>query len=98
VFHSYIFRCAEHMWVHQKKWETLVTRELGVSGDMVRLLNCLTSLLCRRLREKTLAAVDACSKLILAYEVCALKLIQLRHGRYYLKSKHSSYKHEIAAF
>ncbi|CAB3359028.1 Hypothetical predicted protein [Cloeon dipterum] len=64
----FIFRCAEHMWRHQKQWDKLLSREHGVSADMVRLLNCITSLTCRRLRVKTLATVDAWTKLILSYQ------------------------------
>lgn len=70
-FCSFIFRCAEHMWVHLKKWEHLVSREHGVSADLVRLFNCITSLVSSRLRAKTLASVHAWSQLLLEFQVSA---------------------------
>lgn len=66
---SYLFLCAEHMWVHQKQWESLISRQQGVSEDMVRLMNCLSALVCRRLREKTLESRAAWKHLILSLKV-----------------------------
>jgi hypothetical protein len=63
------------MWEQQKRWEHLVSREHGVSADLVRLFNCITSLVSSRLRAKTLASVHAWSQLVLCFKVTHLAIV-----------------------
>jgi hypothetical protein len=51
------------MWLHQKEWGHLVP---GREEDVVRLMNCLSSLISRRLRDKTIEGRAAWTRLLLS--------------------------------